>query len=213
LETGEAGNLAAASALLSAEAEALGRAERRFADIVAAHGLPEPRQAPRGAAGLLRTIVGQQVSIHAARAIWERVEAAVGNPNDPAALLATDPEALRAAGLSRQKIAYVASLAQTLMSGALPIDSLPEDDEAAIASIVQVKGLGRWTAEIYLLFAEGRRDVLPAGDLALQVAAGRVFGLAERPGERALRAMGAAWAPWRGAAAHLLWHAYRLAPV
>ncbi|MFN7177231.1 MAG: DNA-3-methyladenine glycosylase family protein [Thermaurantiacus sp.] len=213
METGEADERAAAHALLAAEAEALGRAEPRFADIVAAHGLPEPRVSPRGPAGLLRAIVGQQVSIHAARAIWERVERAVGDPSDPAALLAADGAALRAAGLSRQKVAYVESLAATLVSGALPIDALPGDDEAAIARIVQVKGLGRWTAEIYLLFAEGRRDVLPAGDLALQVAAGRVFGLAERPAERALRAMGAAWAPWRGAAAHLLWHAYRLEPV
>lgn len=203
----------AARALLAADSEALGEAEPRFAAIVRAHGLPEPRTAPRGAAGLLRAIIGQQLSIHAARAIWDRVSAILGDPNDPARWLAAGADALRAAGLSRQKIAYVESLAGMLVSGALPIDSLPADDEAAIARIVQVKGLGRWTAEIYLLFAEGRRDVLPAGDLALQVAAGRLFGLAEPPGERVLREMGAAWAPWRGAAAHLLWHAYRLAPV
>lgn len=213
METGEACDTDAIRAVLAADAEALGRAEPRFAAIVRAHGLPEPRTAPRGVAGLLRAIVGQQVSIHAARAIWERVAAAVGDPNDPKALLAADRGALRAAGLSRQKIAYVESLAGTLVSGALPILALPEDDEEAIARIVQVKGLGRWTAEIYLLFAEGRRDVLPAGDLALRVAAGRLFGLPEPPGERVLREMGAAWAPWRGAAAHLLWHAYRLAPV
>ena len=203
----------AGRAQLAAGAEALSRREPRFAALVLAHGLPEPRAAPRGGAGLLRAIVGQQVSIAAARAIWARLEAALGDPGDPHAILGADPETLRAAGLSRQKIGYAQSLARFLASGALPIDDLPRDDEAAIALLTRVKGLGRWSAEIYLMFAEGRPDLLPAGDLALRVAAERLFGLGARPGERALRALGEAWAPHRSAASHLLWHAYRLQPV
>jgi DNA-3-methyladenine glycosylase II len=209
----EAEQRAAALQRLADGAKALCAQEPRFAALIAEHGLPEPRVSPRGGAGLLRAIVGQQVSIHAARAIWQRVEAVVPDVHDPASILSVDPEQLRAAGLSRQKVAYVLSLAGLLASGELVLDALPADDEEAIASITQVKGLGRWSAEIYLLFAEGRGDILPAGDLALQVAAGRLFSLAERPSERALRALGEAWRPHRGAAAHCLWHAYRVMPL
>ncbi len=198
---------------LAAGAAALAAAEPRFAALLEAHGLPEPRTTPRGGAGLMRAIVGQQLSIAAAGAIWARLQAALGDPGDPRAILGADPEALRAAGLSRQKIAAARSLAAHLASGALPIDSLPEDDEVAIARLTSVRGLGRWSAEIYLMFAEGRPDILPAGDLALQRSAERLFALPGRPGERALRARASSWAPHRSAAAHLLWHAYRLAPV
>ena len=117
---------------------------------------------------------------------------------------------MRGAGLSRQKASYARSLAEDVLSGRLDFDALPEDDEEAIARLVHVKGIGRWTAEIYLLFAEGRRDIWPAGDLAVQIEAGVIMGLDERPTEKALRAMSEAWRPHRGAFAVFTWHHRRL---
>ena len=201
-----------AARALAADAEALARLEPRFLRLLAAHGLPAPREAPRGLGGLVRAVVGQQLSIHAAARIWARLQA-LCDPGDPEALLALPPGALRSAGLSAPKIRHVRGLAEAVSSGRLDLSRLPAADEEAVAALVALPGIGRWTAEIYLLFAERRRDVLPAGDLALQLAAARLFGLAARPSERALRAMAEAWSPRRSAAAHLLWHAYRLPPV
>ena len=117
-------------------------------------------------------------------------------------------ETLRAAGLSRQKASYARSLAEEVTSGRLDLDNLPADDEEAIAQLVKVKGIGRWSAEIYLLFAEGRTDIWPAGDLAVQIAVGRILGHAERPKEKAVRDIAEAWRPHRGAAAVFAWHHY-----
>jgi DNA-3-methyladenine glycosylase II len=153
------------------------------------------------------------VSTAAATSIWNRLEAQVGDVTNPHAILEQTDEALRAAGLSRQKAAYVRSLARHVAEGLLPLDSLPDEDEAAIALLSSVKGLGRWSAEIYLLFAEGRADAFPAGDLALQVQAGRMFLDGERPGERQLRALAEGWRPHRGSAALFLWHCYSSPPV
>ncbi len=174
-------------------------------------GYPEPRKRLRGYEALLRTIVGQQVSVAAAASIWRKLEAALGGVFTPDALLAADEAPLRAAGLSRQKIGYARSLAEEVASGRLDLDALPVDDEAAIAALVQVKGIGRWSAEIYLLFAEGRPDIWPAGDLAVQIELGRILGLPERPSERATRALVEHWRPHRGAAAIFLWHHYGVA--
>ena len=121
---------------------------------------------------------------------------------------ATDEE-LRAAGLSRQKASYARSLADEVTSGRLDLDDLPTDDEEAIAALVRVKGIGRWSAEIYLLFAEGRRDIWPAGDLAVQIEIGRILGHQTRPGEALTRAVAEAWRPHRGAAAIFAWHSYQ----
>ena len=112
-------------------------------------------------ATLLRTIVGQQVSVAAARSMWAKLEAAFGSPPDLHRLLAASDEELRAAGMSRQKSGYIRSLAELVISGELDLDKLPEDDEEAIALLTKIKGIGRWSAEIYLLFAEGRADVFP----------------------------------------------------
>jgi DNA-3-methyladenine glycosylase II len=196
---------------LKKSVDELARREKAFAKALKAIGYPEPRTSDRGYVTLLRTIVGQQVSIAAARSIWAKVEAAVGNAADPAKLLATSDEQLRAAGLSRQKIAYAKSLAELVVSGELDLHNLPTDDEEAIAQLVKVKGIGRWSAEIYLLFAEGRPDVWPAGDLAVQVAIGRILGLDDRPSEKAIRELAEAWRPHRGAAAVFAWHHYRTA--
>ena len=171
-------------------------------------GYPEQRLRAPGYETLLRTIVGQQVSVASAAAIWRKLEAAVG-PGAPAeALLAQDVDGLRACGLSRQKQGYARSLAELTLSGELDFGALPQDDEEAIAQLVRIKGIGRWSAEIYLLFAEGRPDVFPAGDLAVQIELGRLLGLPDRPSEKTVRERGLAWSPWRGAAAIFAWHHY-----
>lgn len=185
---------------------ALGEIEPAFAAALERVGLPEPRISERGYVTLLRAIVGQQVSIKAAAAIWAKVEAATGGAADPANMARTSDEALRAAGLSRQKIAYSKSLADEVLSGRLDFDDLSADDEEAILHLTAVKGIGRWTAEIYLLFAEGRPDVFPAGDLAVQIELGNIMGLADRPSEKAVRALAEPWRPHRGAAAVFAWH-------
>lgn len=194
--------------------EALGAIDPRFADAHARHGLPEPRIRPRGYRTLLSAIVSQQVSTAAAASIWRKLEVGIGDLSDPATLMAVSPEELRACGLSRMKASYAQSLAQHVADGTLPLESLPDDDEAAIALLSSVRGLGRWSAEIYLLFAEGRGDVFPAGDLAVQVQAGRLFlPDGSRPTEKPLRAMAEAWRPHRGVAALFLWHCYNAPPL
>ena len=193
---------------LHASLDELAAREPAFARVLASHGRPEPRHSEPGAATLLRTIVGQQVSVAAARSMWAKLEAAYGTPPDLAKILVATDDELRAAGLSRQKAGYARSLADLVLSGELDLARLPADDEEAIALLTRIKGIGRWSAEIYLLFAEGRGDVWPAGDLAVQVEVGRLLGLAERPSEKALRELAETWRPHRGAAAVLAWHSY-----
>jgi len=188
--------------------EALARREPAFARVVEKHGVPEPRSSEPGAHTLLRTIVGQQVSVAAARSMWSKLEAAYGTPPDLEAILKASDEELRVAGISRQKAGYARSLAELVLSGELKLDALPEDDEEAVALLTKIKGIGRWSAEIYLLFAEGRPDVWPAGDLAVQVEIGRLLGFAEKPTEKQVREVAEAWRPYRGAAAILAWHSY-----
>ena len=125
----------------------------------------------------------------------------------------TSDEALRTAGLSRQKISYAKSLAEEVLSGRLDFDNLPADDEQAVAHLTAVKGIGRWTAEIYLLFAEGRPDIFPAGDLAVQIEIGVIMGLDGRPTEKAVRALAEPWRPHRGAAAVFAWHHRRQSDI
>ena len=188
--------------------EALAEREPAFAKVVEKFGIPEPRKSERGAQTLLRTIVGQQVSVAAARSMWAKLEAAFGSPPDLAKLLAATDEEMRAAGMSRQKAGYIRSLAGLVLSGELDLENLPEDDEEAIALLTKIKGIGRWSAEIYLLVAEGRADVFPAGDLAVLVEIGRLLGLPEKPSEKQLRELAGPWSPYRGAAAILAWHSY-----
>ena len=193
---------------LHAAVDSLGEIEPAFAAAVARVGYPPPRIRERGYATLLRTILGQQVSVKAADAMWRKLDEAVGGAGDPALIAAAADETLRAAGLSRQKAAYARSLAEEVSSGRLDFDRLPEDDEAAIAQLVRVKGIGRWSAEIYLLFAEGRPDIWPAGDLAVQIEIGRILGHDSRPSEKLIRELAEPWRPHRGAAAIFAWHHY-----
>lgn len=193
---------------LRAGLDALGGIEPAFAAAIARIGYPEPRIRERGYATLLRTIVGQQVSVKSADAVWRKLDAELGGAADPERMAAATDEQLRAAGLSRQKAGYARSLADEVLSGRLPLDALPEDDEEAIAALVRVKGIGRWSAEVYLLFAEGRPDIWPAGDLAVQIETGRILGHPERPSEKRTRELAEAWRPHRGAAAIFTWHHY-----
>lgn len=190
--------------------DAIAAIEPGFAAALARAGYPEPRVREPGYETLLRTIVGQQVSVASAGAVWRKLEAELGEGCAPDVLLARDYDALRACGLSRQKQGYARSLAEMVVSGALDLHALPADDEDAIAQLVRIKGIGRWSAEIYLLFAEGRPDIWPAGDLAVQIETGRILGLPERPSEKATRALADAWRPHRGAAAIMAWHHYNI---
>ena len=171
-------------------------------------GYPEERIRPTGYRTLLRTIVGQQVSVAAAASVWNRLEAELGEDMHAHELLSRDFDTLRACGLSRQKQGYARSLCELVAGGELDLENLPQDDEAAIAELTRIKGIGRWSAEIYLLFAEGRQDIWPAGDLAVQAACGKLLALAERPSEKQTRALAEGWKPYRGAMAIFTWHAY-----
>ena len=188
--------------------DALAAREKAFAAVLDAHGKPEPRVSEPGVETLLRTIVGQQVSVAAARSMWNKLIAKFGEPVDLQKLLVASDEEMREAGMSRQKAGYLRSLAGLVLSGELNLAHLPEDDEEAIEQLVKIKGIGRWSAEIYLLFAEGRRDIWPAGDLAVQIQIGKLLGLEGKPTEKQLRELAEAWRPHRGAAAVLAWHSY-----
>ncbi|MBL9052139.1 MAG: DNA-3-methyladenine glycosylase 2 family protein [Tabrizicola sp.] len=187
-------------------AEWLAAREPQFAVALAEVGpLPLRREAD-GFPALLRAIVGQQVSVASARAIWGRLEGA--GLCDMAAMSAASDEDLRAVGLSRQKVKYARALTQSGIDFKA-LRGIP--DEEVIRTLVVVPGIGAWTAEIYAMFALGRADVFAPGDLALQEAARMLFGLEARPTEKALRAMAEDWSPWRSVAARVLWAYYRVA--
>ncbi len=181
-----------------------------FAPVLPPAGPLPGRTREAGVPGLLAAIVGQQISNLAAAAIWNRVVAVAGSPPSASVLLALPDEALRMAGLSRPKIAYARGLAEAVVSGRIAPDAFAAmEDEAVIEAISALNGFGRWSAEIYLLFAMQRRDVFPAADLALACSAQALLGLEARPSEKGLRALAESWAPYRGLAARLLWHHWR----
>ena len=193
---------------LQAGLDAVAAIEPRFAVALEKAGFPEPRIRPTGHGTLMRTIVGQQVSVAAAASMWRKFEDFAGPELDPVRVLEADFDTLRACGLSRQKQGYMRSLCELVVSGGIDFSAMPQDDDEAIAVLTRIKGIGRWSAEIYLLFAEGRRDIWPAGDLAVQEAVGRIKQLPERPKEKPTRDLAEGWRPYRGAAAIFAWHAY-----
>jgi len=187
-------------------AEWLAGAEPRFARALALTGPLPLRRRGDGFGALLSAIVSQQVSVAAARSIWARVEGA--GMTDPAVVLRTSDDDLRALGLSRQKVRY----AQALAAAGLDFDALRRTPTAQVVdTLVAVPGIGRWTAEIYAMFSLGRADVFAPGDLALQESARVLFDLPERPREAALRRMAETWSPWRAVAAVALWEYYHVA--
>lgn len=184
----------------------LARAEPRFAHALDLTGPLPLRRRKDGFAALLDAIVSQQVSVAAADAIWGRLKAA--RLTGPRKVMWATEDDLRACGLSRQKIRYAKALAGAGIDYGRLRDAPTEE---VIATLVEVPGIGAWTAEIYAMFSLGRADVFAPGDLALQEAVRILFDLPERPSEKALRAMAEDWSPWRGVAARALWAYYRVA--
>ncbi|HRW49845.1 MAG TPA: hypothetical protein P5333_20150, partial [Caldilinea sp.] len=176
--------------------------------VVARHGPPPLWAREPGFPTLVLLILEQQVSLASARAAYNRLEAATGTVT-PAGLLALSDDELRAAGFSRQKTGYARALAQAILDGAFDPDGLADlDDDGVRCELTSLKGIGPWTAEIYLLMVLRRPDAWPAGDLALAAAAQQVKGLAARPSPAELVELAEAWRPWRAAAARILWHHY-----
>lgn len=177
-------------------------------------GLPAPRVRDPGFSTLLRIVVAQQISTRAAAAIWGRLELAAGPVLSAESLLALTDAQFRAVGFSARKVEYARDLARAVAEGRLDLDALATYEEAElVARIAALRGFGRWSAEIYGLFALGRVDIFPADDLALQVAAMRLKRLQARPNAKALRDLAEAWRPVRGAAAVFLWHYYGAATL
>ena len=195
--------------VLAAAIDRLAAVDADIAAAVARIGYPIPRLRTPGFATLLQIMVAQQISVRAAAAIWARTVQACGPAVSAERFLALDDDALRAIGLSRRKMAYGRGLAQAVSSGALDLDSLAVRPEAeAVAAISALHGFGRWSAEIYLLFALGRTDSFPGDDLAVQVGMQRLKGLVQRPDRKQMDALAEPWRPHRGCAALLLWHVY-----
>lgn len=194
--------------IIKAELDALAAQDPCLNEALSRIGYPEPRLRDRGYKTLLRTIVGQQVSVAAASSMWNKLEAELGREFTTSCLLERDFDTLRACGLSRQKQGYARSLCELVEAGAVDFDKIPADDEEAINHLTQIKGIGRWSAEIYLLFAEGRTDIWPAGDLAVQEGVKRLLDLDDRPKEKECRQLGERWSPHRGAMAIFTWHFY-----
>ncbi|MEL7253089.1 MAG: DNA-3-methyladenine glycosylase 2 family protein [Pseudomonadota bacterium] len=186
-------------------AEYLARICPRMAEARRLSGPLPLRRKPEGFAQLLNAIVGQQVSTASAAAIWARIEAA--GLTEPAQVLKASEDDLRAVGLSRQKIRYAYALAEKNINYK---KLRGETDADVVTTLVEVPGIGTWTAEIYAMFSLGRADVFAHGDLALQEAAKTLYGLSDRPKERQMREMALAWSPWRSVAARILWAYYRV---
>jgi DNA-3-methyladenine glycosylase II len=177
-------------------------------EILKTAGAPRFRRRRNGFGTLLHIILEQQVSIDAAAAMHTRL-LGVCHPLVPNTFLTLDDATLRSCGFSRQKMGYARELAAAVESGRFDFARLAAvDDEAALAQLLAIRGVGRWSAEVYLLFALGRPDIWPAADLGLQVAMGDRVGLGRRPRELEVRRRGEAWRPWRSVAACLFWQSY-----
>jgi len=187
--------------------------EPKFAEAYQAVGFITDRRRPADFQNLCRIVIEQQISVAAAQTIWGRLEAAVqGRANGvftAERLLKLSEARLRACGLSGPKVRYVRNMAQAAKSGAIDFDLLPKlDDHAAMEMLTAVTGIGRWTAEIFLMFALDREDIWPAHDVALQEAVKRLFGLKARPDVKKMDRMAENWRPHRGVAARMLWRYY-----
>ena len=193
---------------------ALAKAHPAIAKALDTVGFPASRQREHSFASLARIVIGQQLSVKAAATIAGRVDTVLGGAVTPERILAAAPEVLRGAGLSHQKIGYLQSLAQAVASGALSLAELPAcSDEEVENAITAIRGFGRWSAHMYMMFSLGRPDVWPSGDLAVRVGFGRMMGWSERPSEQQVISEGKAFAPHRSALALLCWHFYSEAPL
>lgn len=191
---------------VSEGAEWLAALEPRFQHALSLTGPLPLRRRNGGFDNLLNAIIGQQVSVASANAIWARMQMA--GMTDLGNVAKASEADLRACGLSRQKIQYAQALAHSGVDYQA-LATLP--DHEVIEMLIKIKGIGRWTAEIYAMFSLGRADVFAPGDLALQEAAKVLFNLSDRPTDKALRQMALAWSPWQAVAARILWAYYRVA--
>ena len=181
-------------------------------DAVELIGAPAPRIRPHGMETLVSIIISQQLSTEAAASIMAKVKNLL--PDISAnSILKTPPEQLRAAGLSRRKIEYVCALAEAIKTNRLDLEALKQmPDSEAIKHITQLRGMGRWSAEIYLMFSLQRQDIFPADDMAIVIALQKLKGLEERPSAKEARVITEHWSPWLSVGSLFLWHYYRGAP-
>ena len=187
--------------------------DERVATALDAIALPAARQRTHGFESLPKIVVGQQVSTRAAEAITLRLVESLNGQLEPEMLLSRDDEALRAAGLSRQKVSYLRSLATAVVEGELPLEKMPKmSDEEVLQRITAIRGFGTWSAQMYLMFSLGRTDVWPSGDLAVRVGFGRLLGLTERPTPKQTDQLASPFTPYRSALALLCWHYYSSVP-
>lgn len=192
--------------------DAVAERDPQVADGLALVGYPEPRLTDHGFVTLMNIIISQQISRDAATAIRTRVDALYPD-GDARSFLTLSDEDLKGAGLSRPKIVYARGLATAIADGSLNLTAVAEmPDDEAVAAIVALKGFGRWSAEIYCMFALRREDMFPGEDIALQEAMRRLKGLETRPTAKQARALAESWSPWRTAMSVFLWHYYRGAP-
>jgi DNA-3-methyladenine glycosylase II len=207
------------SASLTEADEYLRAADPVLRDLIDARGSIDPEIDRRGSRpdpfeALARAIVGQQLSTKAARSIWERVVEALGGTATPGAFVSADPDALRAAGLSNSKVAYLRDLAEHVASGELDLARLSElSDEDVVADLIEIKGIGRWTAEMFLIFHLARPDVISTGDLGIRRAAQLAYGLEELPGPTDLERIAEPWRPHRTLGCLYLWRSLDNTPV
>jgi DNA-3-methyladenine glycosylase II len=193
---------------LEAGARALARLDPDFARVLATYGLPRFRRRPASFGTLLHIILEQQLSLDIAAKLWRRLKQRC-RPLTPHRFLELDTATLKNCGFTRQKIGYARGLARAIMERRFsPLRLTRLGDDEALAAITELHGFGHWSAEVFLLFALGRPDIWPAGDLALQIAVQWLKALPDRPDSRELRIMAEAWRPWRSVAACLLWQFY-----
>ena len=205
--TAKAARIIVTEADIRAGVRALARKCPAMRHVHEVAGAPPLRRRPAGFEGLARIIVGQQLSVASASAIWERT-AALCRPFEPVTLLGLGDERLAQAGLSRPKIRTLRAIAGAC-EGGLDLAHLEHAAEAEVhAALTGVTGIGPWTADIYIMFCLGRADAWAPGDLALQIAAQQALGLAERPGPQEMTQIAERWRPWRGVAARMLWTYY-----
>ena len=194
---------------LKLELRRAARREPGLQRLIDEFGLPEPRTRPPGFATLLQIIVSQQLSTKVSSTIWRRIEKLCRTPVTHRKILNRSGEQLRQCGLSRQKVEYTMELAQRIQQKTLDLENLHQlDVEAVIGELIKIRGIGRWSAEIYAMFALGHNDIFPANDLALQTAVQRYKKLRTRPDEKQTRKISEKWSPHRSGVALLMWKYY-----
>lgn len=192
----------------------LAKSDVRIKSALDKVGYPDERRKDGGFDSFMRVIVGQQLSVKAAATIYGRLETLLNGDVCPENFLRHNDESLRSVGLSRQKITYGRSLCSSVTDGSLPLDALPKmADEEAIDAIITVKGLGRWSAEMYLMFVLGRTDIWPVDDLAVRGGIARIVGYNDKPTPKVVKQWGEQWRPYRSSVALLSWKYYSDAPL